>query len=162
MGINEEKYKAARRVILDYLKSQVEIRGISQQKIADQTGFRQSNVNRMLNGQYSPSLDNLIRLAEAIDHEVVLVKKFPNKSVDEDNIHPKFMMVVDPENNELYILHRQFPSCLIQVKQEIPMRFIVQDLYDDMDNPADILKMPFVEEAKEFFRQYSENKFDKN
>lgn len=162
MGINEKKYKEARRIILDYLKSQAELKGLSQYKIAELTGFKQNNISRMLSGQYSPSLDNLIRLAEAIEHQVVVVKEFDNRPVNDEHIHPKFMMVVDPENNELYILHRQFPSCLIHVKQEIPVQFIVQDLYDDMDNPADIFTMPFVEEAKKYFREYSENSLDKN
>lgn len=162
MGINEEKYKEARRVIMDYLRQQAKEKGITHATIAELTGFKSNNVSRMLAGQYSPSLDNLIRLAEAIDHQVVLFKNFNNEPSSKYGIHPKFMMVVDPANNELYILHRQYPSCLIHVKQEIPMRFIVQDLYDDMDNPADILAMPFVEEAKTFFREYSEKNMGQN
>lgn len=162
MGINEEKYKEARRVIMDYLRHQAKVKGLTHAAIAEMTGFKSNNVSRMLAGQYSPSLDNLIRLAEAIGHQVVVVNNMVNQKIPDEHIHPKFMMVVDPVNNELYILHRQYPSCLIQVKQEIPMRFIVQDLYDDMDNPAYILTMPFVEEAKKFFRKYSEKNMGEN
>lgn len=66
----------------------------------------------------------------------------------------KFLMCPDPEAGELYILHREFPACLIWVKQETPARFIVLDLYDDLKDPNDILTMPFVQEAKDFFTDY--------
>lgn len=71
---------------------------------------------------------------------------------------PKFLFSIDPTNRELYILHRQYPSCLIWVKQETPVRFIIQDLYEDMpDDEFDTLPiMPFVQEAKDFFKQYGE------
>lgn len=65
--LNEEKYKEARRLLCLYLKDLAKEKGISNQQIADKTGFQQSNVNRMLNGRYSPSLDNFLRLAEALD-----------------------------------------------------------------------------------------------
>ena len=61
---------------------------------------------------------------------------------------------IDPLKNELYILHRQFPACLIHVIRDIPVRFIIEDLYDEVENPADLLTMSFVNEAKEYFRQF--------
>lgn len=69
----------------------------------------------------------------------------------------KFLMTVDPNNKELYILHRQFPACLLWVKQEIPARFILQDLYDEVKNVDEIIGMPFIQEAKDFYKNYSEN-----
>ncbi len=157
MGVNEEYYKEKRRSIMRYLAELAKEKGLSQYEIAERTGFKQNNVSRMFAGQYSPSLDNLLRLAEAIGYDVAIINKGVDTSpVDDQMIEPKFMLVVDHENNELYILHRQYPSCLIQVVQETPMRFVIQDLYDDMDNPADILNMSFVEEAKEYFRKYAE------
>ncbi len=67
----------------------------------------------------------------------------------------KFLIAVDPEENELYILHREFPSCLIWVKQEIPVRFIILDLYEDIEDENSVLTMPFVEEAKVFYQNYA-------
>lgn len=81
---------------------------------------------------------------------------------DKNNIEPKFLFSVDPVARELYILHRHWPSCLIHVKQETPARFIVLDLYDEMDNPNDILTMPFVQEAKEFFAANAGGLFNPN
>ena len=66
-------------------------------------------------------------------------------------VNPKFLLCIDAQNKELYILHREYPSCLIHVVQDTPVRFVVQDLYDDMDNPNDILNMTFVQEAKDFY-----------
>ena len=48
-------------------------------------------------------------------------------------ITPKFLLCVDRQKNELYILHRLYPACLIQVIQETPIRFVIQDLYDKED-----------------------------
>lgn len=74
-----------------------------------------------------------------------------------NKIEPKFLFSVDPIKKELYILHRQYPACLIWVKQEIPARFILLDLYDEMNNTNDILSMPFIQEAKDFFKKYGES-----
>lgn len=162
MGVNEEKYKEARKRLLRYLYELAKERGITQEEIAQKTGFTRNNVSRMLAGRYTPTLDNFIRLAEAIDRDVLIANKMINQELEENEIQPKFMIVVDPHNKELYILHRQYPSCLIHIRQETPVRFIVEDLYDDMENPADILNMKFVEEAKEFYRNYAESFLDTN
>lgn len=69
--INEEKYKMARHKLCRYLFDQAKKKGITQEQIAERTGFTRNNVSRMLSGRYSPSLDNFLRLAEAIDNERV-------------------------------------------------------------------------------------------
>lgn len=79
-----------------------------------------------------------------------------------NEITPKFLVCIDKEENQMYILHRLYPACLIQVTQETPVRFVVQDLYDDMDNPEDILTMGFVQEAKDFFKKIVEDGMDLN
>jgi len=43
--------------------------------IADTTGFQPSNVSRMLSGKYSPTLDNLIKLCDAVEIEIQLKDK---------------------------------------------------------------------------------------
>jgi len=162
MGLNEEHYKQIRKSLMNYLRDLAKDKGVLQETIADKTGFTSNNVSRMLSGRYPPTLDNLIRLADAIGYDVAFVNKYLNEKVPDEYIQPKFMFTVDPVNQELYILHRQFPSCLIHVVQEIPARFVIDDLYDDMDNPNDILNMPFVGEAKAFWRDYGSTLMDKN
>jgi len=118
-----------------------------------------------------------IAICEAIENdiEVLIVEETDNerkagltnrvkdwyKSVNKKDFAPPtkdtFLLSVDPINNELYILHRNFPACLIWVKQEIPMRFVIQDLYDEVENNNEILNMPFVQAAKDFFKKYSES-----
>jgi hypothetical protein len=74
----------------------------------------------------------------------------------------KFLICPDEQENELYILHREFPACLIWVKQVTPVRFVVLDLYDEIENPNDILQMDFVQKAKDFYNNIASNSFDKN
>lgn len=74
----------------------------------------------------------------------------------------KFLLTVDDVNKELYILHREYPACLFWIKQETPVRFIILDLYDDVDDPNSIISMPFIEEAKAFWRKHANNVLNKN
>lgn len=57
---------------LAYVRQTAIDKGITDQQIADATGFLQPNVNRMLNGKYVPRLDNFVKLCEAVGIKVVL------------------------------------------------------------------------------------------
>lgn len=160
--MNKKYYSKKRKAILAHLFELAAIKGISQDTIAERTGFVKSNVSRMKKGMYSPSLDNLMCVADAIGHDVAFVNKMVDAKIPDVQISPKFLLAIDNANSELYILHRHWPSCLIWVKQETPVSFIVQDLYDEVENETDILNMPFVEEAKAFFRQNAESFLDHN
>jgi hypothetical protein len=75
----------------------------------------------------------------------------------------KFLIAVDPDQQQLYILHREYPSCLIWVKQEIPARFIILDWYEEEKITEEkILEMPFVQEAKDFYKNYAEKNLGGN
>lgn len=76
-------------------------------------------------------------------------------NINQTTVKEKFLICIEPTNKKLFILHRNYPSCLIEITNDFPTRFIVQDLYDDMDNPNDILNMPFVQEAKEFYKTHA-------
>ncbi len=159
MTENEVKEKRIR--FCNYMQNLAMSKGITQEQIAEDTGFIRTNINRVLSGKHSPTLDVLIKIADAVGYDIALTNKdMINAKID--GVKPKFLMSVDKENKQLYILHRNYPSCLIWIKQETPARFIILDLYDDVDNPADILNMPFVEEAKEFYRNHVIDSMDKN
>ena len=160
--MNKEQIREKCQRTLTYLSQLIKSKHISQEVIAERSGYLSSNVNRVLSGRYMPRLDVLTSIANAAGYDVAFVNQEVNHQPAPEAIVPKFMLAIDFQRNELYILHRQFPSCLIHIKQEIPVRFIVQDLYDDVPNPSDILGMPFVEEAKAFYRTYAENFMDKN
>jgi hypothetical protein len=67
---------------------------------------------------------------------------------------PRFLFSTDPLKTELYILHRNFPHCLILVKDETPVRFVIVDVYDNVEI-NEILKMDLINDAKDFYEHYS-------
>lgn len=73
----------------------------------------------------------------------------------------KFLLCVDSYSKELYILHRENPQCLFWVKQEIPVILVLIEIYDDFDLES-ILNMPFIKEAKDFFKKQAETSFNDN
>lgn len=52
----------------------------------------------------------------------------------------KFLLSIDKEERELYILHREFPRCLIYVEQTVPVNFVVFDLFEDNLSEEDAIK----------------------
>jgi transcriptional regulator with XRE-family HTH domain len=70
--MGDEKYQEEMRMLLNILKEQAKAKGITEQQIADKTGFIQSNVNRMFAGKYSPLLDNFLELADAVGYHIEL------------------------------------------------------------------------------------------
>jgi transcriptional regulator with XRE-family HTH domain len=63
---NEKILIEARKTLLKYLQQIADEKKITHQQIADLTGFKRNNVGRMLAGHYSPSLDNFMKLAQAV------------------------------------------------------------------------------------------------
>ncbi len=70
--MGEERYQEEMRMLLSTLKERAKEKGITEQQIADKTGFIQSNVNRMFAGKYSPLLDNFLELADAVGFHIEL------------------------------------------------------------------------------------------
>lgn len=62
----DNKYLLARQMLCQFLREEAAAKGITHQMIADATGFSQPNVSRMLSAHYAPSLDNFLKLADAI------------------------------------------------------------------------------------------------
>jgi len=70
-----EKFQEETRMLLNKLKEYAYEKGITEQHIADKTGFIQSNVNRLFEGKYMPLLDNFLQLAEVIGYQIELKEK---------------------------------------------------------------------------------------
>ena len=81
--MNEKKYIQARLTLCLYLKSEAETKGITQQQIADKCGWHQQTVQRMLSGKLSPSLDNFIKLADAIGVNFFMGSKDSNTDTNQ-------------------------------------------------------------------------------
>lgn len=69
------KIETARKMLLDYLKEQIEEKKISQKDLSEKTGFTQSNISRMLSAKYPPTLDSLLILADASNCYIFVIDK---------------------------------------------------------------------------------------
>jgi len=70
--INEEKYREKSREYCRKLQEIASERNITHEMIAERTHFERSNVSRMLSGKYSPSLENFLKLSEAVGISIEL------------------------------------------------------------------------------------------
>lgn len=70
--MGDERYQEEMRMLLSTLKERAKEKGITEQQIADKTGFIQSNVNRLFAGKYSPLLDNFLELADVVGYHIEL------------------------------------------------------------------------------------------
>lgn len=78
--MNDRKITEARIMLCHYLASLAKEKGLSTYDIARITGFKQPNVHRMLTAKYAPTLDNFIRLADALDAYIFII----DKNADDD------------------------------------------------------------------------------
>jgi hypothetical protein len=71
-GMKDEKYiEASKRMMAD-LRKVAYTKGITEKMIAERTGFIESNVHRLLDGKYPPSLDDFLKLADAVGVDINL------------------------------------------------------------------------------------------
>ena len=61
---NDFKYQSA--VVMRLLYNIAQAKGITQAEIAEKTGLDRANVSRIFSGRYSPSLNNVLKIADAI------------------------------------------------------------------------------------------------
>lgn len=116
--------------------------------VSQKTGLSQNYIEGFFHNP-SPNIEDILNIAQAIGYNLTFSRNFTEYQKTDNS--PEFLMCPDPVANQLYILHRNEPVCLIHVVQSTPIRFVVQELYTEMDNPDDILNMPFVQRAKDFF-----------
>jgi transcriptional regulator with XRE-family HTH domain len=70
-----KKIEIARKMLLDYLKNTIEEKRITQEELSIKTGFKQSNISRILSAKYPPTLDNLLSLCDAANCYVFIIDK---------------------------------------------------------------------------------------
>ena len=67
----------------------------------------------------------------------------------------RFLLCVDGEDKDVYILHREFPRCLIYVEQKTPLNFVVFDFFEDDQNEKKAIEIltsdKFKKDLKNFF-----------
>lgn len=79
-----------------------------------------------------------------------------------DFISP-FLISIDNKTNEMYVFHHEEPQYLIWVKNEVPMRFILVEYYDDTLSADYIMSHPSLSNARLFINDFfSKGGFDLN
>lgn len=126
--------------------------GTGYQKIlAEKTGFKKPNISRMFGLKYAPNLKNYTILMEAIN--------LIDENYLEENSNSKFLVCLDKNTDEMYILHREDPCYLVHVKQETPLRFILIESYNDNWQDERLLLHPSINELKRFATNLINNSF---
>lgn len=60
----------SREEIGQRIREMRKMKNISQKDLAKMTGITQANMNRIENGRYSPGLDILARIADALEYDL--------------------------------------------------------------------------------------------
>ena len=73
--MNEEKYREVRKLLLGYLNHLRKENNIPISYIVEFTGFNESTIERLLKGLFNPSLEQFIKLAEAMNCYFFVIEK---------------------------------------------------------------------------------------
>lgn len=68
--INEKKIESLRRKLLEQIRDHMAANNITQEQAAEKCGWHQQTVQRMLNGDFGPKLDNLLMLCLAVGFKI--------------------------------------------------------------------------------------------
>ena len=73
--MNNQDFSLQSAIIMKLIGEIAKDKGFTHQDIADATGFERTNVSRMFNGKYSPSLANFLKIINAINLMVLFQDK---------------------------------------------------------------------------------------
>lgn len=73
--MKNDQFTEAAHKLVEFLKSQAKEKNITEVEIARRTGLKQQNVNRLFLGKYLPSLDNFLKISDAIDFQIKIEPK---------------------------------------------------------------------------------------
>lgn len=63
------------KLLVNMLKQIAKNKGITQEMIAEKTGMKQSNIARIFSHKYSPTLQNFIAIAKAVEVNIFIEDK---------------------------------------------------------------------------------------
>lgn len=67
----------------------------------------------------------------------------------------RFLLALNKNEKDLYILHREYPRCLILVEKEVtPVNFVVLDFFETDENQEDSINILTSDEFKKDLREY--------
>lgn len=157
-----EIIKLARHQLGEFFKQRRQLMGHTEAEFANFVGITANTIRGIESGRFAMDIDLHFAICSALE-----IKPFfaPLEEIGKGSLppttQPRFMLCPDKETGQLYILHRDFPACLIQVIQTTPVTFKVVDIYDTIDE-EELAIHPFMNEAKEFFRAQINNPEDLN
>jgi len=160
--MSKEQIKQTVSEYMTFLREEAKKQGISAEKIGAIIGKSGNSVRRSLTGKHCPQLDTLLSISNVLGVEFIpklITSDEPEEP--EEELEPvvytaPFLLCVNPVKQEFYILHRGTPACLLWVRQSEPLRFIVEEVYDEVNDPDSVLSMPFIKEAQQFFKKWYE------
>lgn len=152
-----EKHKVSRIALGGYFAERRKQMRHTMQELSNHLGISAETVKGVETGRFACDLDLLFKFCEALE-----IKPFfsPLEEIGKGSTPTpsgeKFLLCPDEANQQLYILHREYPACLILVVQTVPVSFKIVDLYDDIDE-GDLATHFFLKEVKAFWRGRSGN-----
>lgn len=143
-----DKHRDAAMMMMGFLKEIAKNNGLKQKDISKKTEMSIQTVNQMFSGNLMPTLDNFIKLGEAVGVRIELHSPEVPSAAKIRNLEiPRFMFSPDMQTKQLYIIHTHYPACVIHVIQTIPASLEVLQNFDNCDDFEDV-----IEDALEFYR----------
>jgi DNA-binding XRE family transcriptional regulator len=148
MSLNE--IKAARATLGSFFKDRRIQMGRTQKEVADFLGLTKNTINGIESGRFAWDIDLNHRLCEALEIKPFYAPHEYLPASSMESTGPRFLLCPDPDGSRLYILHRHFPVCLVEVSPTTPESFHIVDLYDDASE-KDFILHPFWEDLMDFW-----------
>lgn len=138
--------------------------GHTAQEVADFLGITVNTLNGIESGRFAWDVDTNNRLCAALEIKPLFapLELIGKGSLPEAGIKPKFLFAPDHKAGELYILHREFPACLIQVVQTTPASFKLVDMYEQTDIEEVVVMSDLMDDLETFWKDYGKEISDKN
>jgi DNA-binding XRE family transcriptional regulator len=114
-----EKIKAARKQLGGFLQKRRQQMGRSRDELATFLNISTETVKGIETGRFPCNIDQMLNICAALE-----IKPFfaPLEEIKDNNsTTPKldekeaFLLAINQRTNSLYILHRNYPACLIEV-----------------------------------------------
>jgi len=152
--MSNQKIKESKEQLGSFFKQRRLQMRLPNEIVASLIGVSAKTLQEIESGEFPAGIDTILRLCAELELKPFFapLEELGKGSLPDFDAGEKFVLAPDQVNRQLYILHRQFPACLIQIIQTTPVTFRIVDLYDKIDE-EELAVHPFLEEAKEFFKQ---------
>lgn len=157
----DEKLSMSLKELGSFLNERRKQMGRTVNELADFLSITPKDVIAIENGSYKLSLELYLKIAQSLECKSILAPlEIVNKGTFPVNeLQESFLPCVNKSTSQLFILHRKYPACLMEVIQSTPMTFRIVDLYDKDIDEDQLLVHPFIEQAKEYARKLYSGSF---